>query len=343
MRLTTLTRLARRRSLAVAFAGVLIATSASLAPASATTPGATAATSQTTATAVVALATATTTRTCFGAQAMAHRATCVTDVKKALSPRPWVAAEDVPEIYTDECRSAPQEAAVKPCTFGSATGKVKAVLIGDSHAANWFPAVKFVAERHGWDLTVYFKASCPWNATAQAWTDSVSRDSCAQWNVDVTAALLDDPPNLIITSALFGRQWESGDAGVQAAVDGYATSWQQLTEAGSTVLPIADTPQMSGRAQQCITKSSPQTRNCGTPRTTALNDPPVIGLAARRVDGVAPINLNRFFCTSTFCTYAIGSVTVYRDRGHLTATYQRTLGPYLNKRIPDQFYAAKYR
>ncbi|MDN4474440.1 SGNH hydrolase domain-containing protein [Demequina sp. SYSU T00192] len=338
-----LTKLTSRPSLVITFAAALVGMTASLAPASGAAAGPAASTTSTAATAITTLATATTARICFGAKAMAHNSTCVTDTSKALSPRPSVASEDVPEIYSEECRSSPQEPEVKPCSFGKATGRVKVALIGDSHAANWFPAVKFVAEKHGWDLTVYFKASCPWNATAQTWGDSTSRESCAQWNTDVTATLLAAPPDLIITSALFGRQWESGDAGVQAAVDGYTASWQQLTDAGSTVLPIVDTPQMSGRAQRCILKSSPQTRNCGTPKTTALNDPPVIGLAARRVEGVSPVKLNRFFCTSTFCPYAIGSVTVYRDRGHLTATYMRTVGPYLNKRIPKEFYAPRFR
>ncbi|MDN4474439.1 acyltransferase family protein [Demequina sp. SYSU T00192] len=273
--------------------------------------------------------------TCVGAQALDGDATCVTDQQRELIPAPAVASEDIPELYTDECRTDMPEVTIKPCRFGDPDGSVTAVLIGDSHSASWFPAVKLVAEKRGWDLTVYFKAGCAWNAASQEWDETVQRTSCAQWNEDVTDRLLADPPQLIVTSALFDDQWGDGAVAAQIAIDGFATSWSALAEAGSTVLPIVDTPQTSVEAQECLLAGQPGALDCGTPRATALDRPDVMSLAAAEVPGVEAVDLNDYFCTADFCPSAIGSITVYRDRGHLTQTYATTLAPYLDERITD--------
>ncbi|WP_062293230.1 SGNH hydrolase domain-containing protein [Demequina phytophila] len=281
---------------------------------------------------------------CVGAQAMSPYNACVTDTSRALTPSPSKAEDDVPAaIYADACRSGGSEARVKACTFGDPKGTVKAVLIGDSHAANWFPAVHRLAKKHGWDLTVHFKAGCTWNAKALTWKGTAKLESCASWNTRVTKALLADPPGLIITTALVDNQFGAGEQGVQTAVAGYATNWQRLKTAGSAVVPIVDTPWTSDTALACMARSHPETRNCGTKRRDALTRANVMAMAAQQVDGVKAVNLNSYFCKDGFCPSAIGSITVYRDRGHLTRTYMSTVAPYLNNRIPERFYAAKYR
>ncbi|WP_062293223.1 acyltransferase family protein [Demequina phytophila] len=276
--------------------------------------------------------------TCVGAQAMDPDATCETDPQRALIPDPAVAGEDIPELYTDECRTDMREAMLKPCRFGDPAGAVKAVLVGDSHSASWFPAVKLVAENQGWDLTVYFKAGCALNVASQAWTETEQRTTCAAWNEAVLDQLVADPPRLVITSALYDNQWGPGTAGEQTAIDGFATAWQRLADAGVTVIPIADTPQTSAEAQECLLASPTDPYGCGTPRAAALDGPDIMSLAAARVPGVEAIDLNDYFCTADFCPSAIGSVSVYRDRGHLTQTYATTLAPYLDQRIADKLY-----
>ncbi|WP_062519037.1 SGNH hydrolase domain-containing protein [Demequina silvatica] len=311
---------ALRRPVTLAIAAALAATGLTLAPAA---PAATAATD-----------------TCFGAEAMAYKASCTTDWTAALTPSPAKARADLPDFNADRCRTTRFSPTLKSCTFGDPKGKVKVALVGDSHAAHWFPAVKILANQNGWDLTIHLKQSCPWNVEAQTWTGTKLRESCATWNASVQQRLLRDKPTLILTSAIYGSAYGEGAAAKEAAVDGYARTWRALARAGSRVIPIIDNPVASTQALECLVKNEPAVRKCGTPRDVAFARPNMLGLAAARVKAVTPANLSRMFCTETRCPAAIGSVVVYRNENHLTKTFSRTLAPYLERRIPDRFLAA---
>ena len=54
------------------------------------------------------------------------------------------------------------------------------------------------------------------------------------------------------------------------------------------------------------------------------------GLRARKLD-ITVADLNDYFCSKTTCFAAIGGVIAYFDGHHISATYARTLAPYLDK------------
>jgi hypothetical protein len=41
-----------------------------------------------------------------------------------------------------------------------------------------------------------------------------------------------------------------------------------------------------------------------------------------------------WFCTTEHCPVIVGNVLVYRDAGHITATYARMLAPQLDQALP---------
>ncbi|GAB3999791.1 hypothetical protein GCM10029992_29610 [Glycomyces albus] len=47
------------------------------------------------------------------------------------------------------------------CTYGEAGSETEVALLGDSHAASWFPALERLSEENGWELTLYTKSACP--------------------------------------------------------------------------------------------------------------------------------------------------------------------------------------
>jgi hypothetical protein len=59
-----------------------------------------------------------------------------------------------------------------------------------------------------------------------------------------------------------------------------------------------------------------------------------VAAAAAAMPGARLVVLRRSFCTASGCPAVIGNVIVYQDTyGHATATYMRTLGPYLDAAI----------
>jgi len=62
-------------------------------------------------------------------------------------------------------------------------------------------------------------------------------------------------------------------------------------------------------------------------------DPDKIAPAVAATPGSALIDLTSYFCDARTCLPVIGHVVVYRDHDHITATFARTLGPFLGQAI----------
>src|SRR5262249_8056248 len=59
------------------------------------------------------------------------------------------------------CRISTGSTVNGPCLFGDASSPDRIVLIGDSHATEWFPALMEIAQPRGWAIEVLAKAGCP--------------------------------------------------------------------------------------------------------------------------------------------------------------------------------------
>jgi hypothetical protein len=49
--------------------------------------------------------------------------------------------------------------------------------------------------------------------------------------------------------------------------------------------------------------------------------------------GISTLAAQRFFCTATECPAVIGSVVTYSDNSHMTATYARSIAPFVEAEI----------
>lgn len=59
--------------------------------------------------------------------------------------------------YVDPCSAPLLDTAVKTCQCGAENG-LNVALIGDSHAAQWVPALTQVAPERKWTVTSYIKS-----------------------------------------------------------------------------------------------------------------------------------------------------------------------------------------
>ena len=69
---------------------------------------------------------------------------------------------DVPSCMPPVAMTGTTPAAVKACYFGPEDATHTAVLMGDSVAGQWFPAMMEVFRRPGWRLLVLTKSPAPW-------------------------------------------------------------------------------------------------------------------------------------------------------------------------------------
>ena len=95
------------------------------------------------------------------------------------------ASADAPAIYRMGCDDWYRSADVRACRFGDANAEHTAVLIGDSHVGQWFPAVRKVLDKPGWQLLVLTKSSCPM-VDVPFFYARIGRDytECSQWRAE---------------------------------------------------------------------------------------------------------------------------------------------------------------
>jgi hypothetical protein len=200
-----------------------------------------------------------------------------------------------------------------------------------------------LAREHDWRLVGLTKAACP-PAEVHIYNASLRRAyrECAEWREQMLERIVqDEKPNLIVTSSLpTYRPREDGKrlpqhASEEAMVEGYASTLRKLRSTGAPVALIEDVPHPSKNIPQCVSRSLDHLQRCATPRSEALGYPKVNTRVAEDVEGVSLIDPTPVACTEKKCPAVIGDVLVYRNGAHLTATYVRTLTPWLGKQLPE--------
>ena len=68
--------------------------------------------------------------------------------------------------------------------------------------------------------------------------------------------------------------------------------------------------------------------------SAALARSRIVTAAVRRAPGVRAIDAADRFCLRDLCPAVIGDVLVYRNTGHITATFMVTLRRWLGRRLP---------
>ena len=257
----------------------------------------------------------------------------VPDVDIPMPPLVFL-KKDKAEVYKENCHVSREDTALTPCIYGPGTG-MKVVLMGDSHAANWAPALIAKADEMGWRLETHTKSACP------VFRGTIEKSGrpylhCDKWRENLLRYLHAAPPDLIVFAqsrfqklvATTGRK--SRDE-VAAAV---ASVWRELLALGIKVVAIRDTPNLPFKPGACIARDP----DCYAEQSKVLGDDDPILIAHDLVPEVPVINMTDAVCRNGKCPMVVGNVIVWRDGGHLTASYSRSLAAVLAARIDEAAY-----
>jgi peptidoglycan/LPS O-acetylase OafA/YrhL len=231
---------------------------------------------------------------------------------------------DTPATYELDCQADFDEVEPIGCTFGDVTRSDVPVvaLFGDSHAAQWFPALQELVDDGRIALRVDTKQSCP--AIDAVKNRKGSRYvSCEQWRDNVLQELNALKPDVVVMSSHGIR--DVGPIGYEEWGAGTARLIEQLHGAGRVVV-LADTPRMGFVPAMCLSAHLSNTAACSQERSEALNPRLTeIERSAAEAAGASYVDLSDQFCGPTACGPIIGNTLVYRDEQHMTATFAKLL------------------
>src|SRR5690606_22728420 len=130
-----------------------------------------------------------------------------------LTPTLARVRKDKPRIYDDGCHADVKEVDVPySCVYGDRGSSTTVVLFGDSHAAQWFPAMDHLARQHGWRLVSLTKSSCT-AGDVYLYEDSLKRPytECQTWRANVFRRIEELQPALVVVSSLMDDRRLTGD------------------------------------------------------------------------------------------------------------------------------------
>lgn len=239
----------------------------------------------------------------------------------------------------------------RECDFSEGRADAADVwLVGDSHAEHWQGAVFEMAAAHGWRLTVSLFGGCPAADVAFVGYRGLAPESevadCRAWSRAVSQRITESRPELVLTS-MAARLERVDDGSGRSQMDqfvlGLVRDWTAWSDAGATVMPIADPP-LNGevRDPNCVPLNASDPMECARPRAEAQPpDPLMVAVDTMNRADVVGIDLTSNFCDASLCYAVIGGEPVYYDADHLNLRFVRMLVPQLDRAVSDQLLAAR--
>jgi hypothetical protein len=260
-------------------------------------------------------------------------------------PNPWPlpavlrpsladARSDKERIIADGCFMSLKGSKPPECVYGNLDGDVTIALVGDSHAAHWFPAVEAIAKAHGWRLLTFTKASCVF-VDLPIYSPILKRQytECEAWRPLVVERLVAAKPDLTIVSS---DRWlpTSIKADSDLTRQGEAMA-RLLNQIPGAIAIIGDTPASRVDVPVCLSQHSADITRCATPRIEAFGRQKLVReRAAAKAANATVVDLSDAICPGDPCQAVIGDTIVQRDDHHLTATFSASLAGLLEAALP---------
>jgi peptidoglycan/LPS O-acetylase OafA/YrhL len=245
------------------------------------------------------------------------------------------ARKDSESIVRDKCSLAISGSKPPICFYGPKDATLTVALVGDSHAAHWFPALERLADERGWRLVPFTKYSCTF-VDMRIYSAWLKREytECEAWRGNVVKALRELKPDLVVVTS---HRWfptiVAGDDDATRQGEAMARLLRQLP--GRIVL-LADTPISRYDVPACLSRNLKDIRRCASDRAYALGAKPhARERVAARLTGATLVDLSDVICPGKgTCPAVVDKMIVYRDDHHLTATFAASLAPILGERLP---------
>ncbi|MFB7476888.1 acyltransferase family protein [Kitasatospora sp. NPDC056184] len=251
----------------------------------------------------------------------------------AVVPDAVQARKDFPP--DGECEVAPTATTSPDCRFGVVGSPDRIVLLGDSHAGQWFSALLAIAAERRWELEELVKQGCPLPELTVV-NPQLGRTyrECDTWRANALTRLKEGPkPRLIVVSAL-NRYTDDRELLLQ----GWEKTLTPLRELGVPIVYVRDTPIPGTDVPACVSGHTDDPAACEFPRDKALwADPLADEIAAGRTPGVRAVSVNDVICPGSgrSCPAVLERILLYRDDAHLTNVATVVLTPRLERLLTD--------
>ena len=232
--------------------------------------------------------------------------------------------ESRPIIYDDGCHLNYHESNLPQCEYGKLDSTNTVVLYGDSHAAQWFPAVKALADKKGFKLISLTKSACPSIAVTRASIGAFQMSNCAAWRQNAIKRITEARPELVILSS-FEHFSPVGDSRKveQWWANGSRETYRILQPKAGKLIYLLDTPKPERDIPDCL--ASMRADKCLADNTRGLP----------QVADFLTVDTSKWLCEIT-CPAIVRGNVAYRDASHISVAASLELADRLWQALLDQ-------
>jgi peptidoglycan/LPS O-acetylase OafA/YrhL len=226
-----------------------------------------------------------------------------------------------PVIYDDDCHVNNGETVSPECTYGERGAKRKIVLFGDSHAAQWFPALEQLANENNFELISLTKSACPGPAVEKVDSGEYKNSDCFAWRDNSLERIAKLKPYAVIFS---GFQHFQVPAGYSSRREwwqaGQKRTLNSLRGNASHIVYITDTPHPQQDIPACL--AGGMISDCDDSKPSE----PI------SIPGLKVVNPTPWLCADK-CSSVINGNVAYRDGSHISIAMSESLAQPLGQSL----------
>ena len=222
-----------------------------------------------------------------------------------------------PGVYGDGCHVNYGETKSGYCTYGDKESSKTIVLYGDSHAAQWFPALEKMGKERGFKLVSLTKSACPAVDAKRPDQGAFKMVHCTKWRENSIKRIAEIQPLAVITSSFqYFTPANSSISRAQWWNDGQRKLLKGLRGSTNNLIYISDTPRPLRDIPNCL--ASRDSKVCDSTERSKVSVIP----------GFDVINPNPWLCSS-YCPAIVEGTVAYRDASHISVDMALKLLPKL--------------
>ena len=226
-----------------------------------------------------------------------------------------------PKINDDGCHIHIRQTVSPRCEYGDLTSDETIVLYGDSHAAQWFPALDLIGKKRGIKIVSLTKSACPSAEVIKELSSQYDVEDCQAFRDSSVARINKIKPLAVILTGMQPFTAPYSDESARTWwLAGETKVFNRIKSATKFPIYLTDTPLPQVDIPDCLVAD--RGAKCDTSRPVAAEVAP----------GLIPINPTPWLCTDK-CPAVVDGIVAYRDKSHLTVEMSKHLSVQLENAL----------
>ena len=226
-----------------------------------------------------------------------------------------------PKINDDGCHIHYGSTVSPKCEYGDTGSKSSIVLYGDSHAAQWFPALDLIGKKYNIKIISLTKSACPSAEVIKELSSQYKVKDCQDFRDSSIARIEKEDPRAVIMTGM--QPFTAPNSKVDSRkwwLAGEAKAYSRIKEKTMFPIYLTDTPLPRFDIPTCL--AGEIRKDCDTSRPVSSEVAP----------GLIKIDPTPWLCKQS-CAAQIEGIVVYRDHSHLSVAMSEYLADALAKEL----------